>query len=39
MIKKIILTDYPEVMEKKYPDKLIVTRDPSEFISSVDGLR
>jgi DNA-binding transcriptional MerR regulator len=38
MIKKIILTDYPEVMEKKFPDKIIVTRDPSEFIRSVEEL-
>jgi DNA-binding transcriptional MerR regulator len=38
MIKKIILTDYPEAMEKKGLDKLIVTRDPSEFIRSVEDL-
>jgi hypothetical protein len=38
MIKKIILTDYPEEKEKKYQDKLIITRDPYGFIKSVEEL-
>ncbi|MCX6330345.1 MAG: MerR family transcriptional regulator [Bacteroidia bacterium] len=39
MIKKIILTDYPEVMDKKYQDRMSVTRDPDSFIRFVEGLR
>ncbi len=39
MIKKIILTDYPEEKDKKLFEKLIITRDPAEFITAVDGLR
>jgi DNA-binding transcriptional MerR regulator len=38
MIRKIILTDCPESIEKKGPEKLIITRDPSEFIRSVEEL-
>jgi MerR family transcriptional regulator, light-induced transcriptional regulator len=39
MIKKIILTDFPEEKERKQQDKLAVTRDPAGFISCVDNLR
>jgi hypothetical protein len=39
MIKKIILTDSPEVMDKKYQDRMIITRDPYGFIRFVEGLR
>jgi DNA-binding transcriptional MerR regulator len=39
MIKKIILTDSPEVKGKKYDDKLIITHNPSGFINCIEGLR
>ena len=39
MIKKIIFTDSHEENSKKSYDKLIITRDPSEFIKTIDSLR
>jgi MerR family transcriptional regulator, light-induced transcriptional regulator len=39
MIKKIILTDSPEERDKKFQDKLIITRDPAGFIRCIEGLR
>jgi DNA-binding transcriptional MerR regulator len=39
MIKKIILTDFPEDKERKQQDKLVVTRDPAGFISCINSLR
>ena len=39
MIKKIILTDSPEERDKKFQDKLIITKDPAGFIRSIEGLR
>jgi MerR family transcriptional regulator, light-induced transcriptional regulator len=39
MIKKIILTDSPEERDKKFQDKLIITKDPAEFIRCIEGLR
>jgi MerR family transcriptional regulator, light-induced transcriptional regulator len=39
MIKKIILTDFPEFKERKQQDKLVVTRDPAGFISCIESLR
>ncbi|HEY5469069.1 MAG TPA: MerR family transcriptional regulator [Bacteroidales bacterium] len=38
MLKKIILTDSPEESHKKSIDKLIMTKDPSEFIKVIDSL-
>jgi len=38
MIKKIILTDSPEEFSKKSYDKLILTRDPTHFIKTIEGL-
>ena len=38
MIKKIILTDSPEAFSKKSFEKLIITRDPSHFIKTIDSL-
>jgi len=38
MIKKIILTDSPEVIDRKTHDKLIIIRDPTRFIRYFDGL-
>jgi MerR family transcriptional regulator, light-induced transcriptional regulator len=37
-IKKIILTDTPEGIHKKSSDKLISTKDPSEFIKVIESL-
>ncbi len=39
MLKKIILTDSPEEFTKKVYDRLIITKDPSAFISVIDSLR
>ncbi|MCU0461129.1 MAG: MerR family transcriptional regulator [Bacteroidales bacterium] len=39
MIKKIILTDFPDEKERKQQDRLVITRDPSGFISFADSLR
>jgi DNA-binding transcriptional MerR regulator len=39
MLKKIILTDFPDVLGKKSYDKLIVTKDPSHFIKTIESLR
>jgi DNA-binding transcriptional MerR regulator len=38
MIKKIILTDSPEDYSRKSYDKLIVTKDPVQFIKAVESL-
>lgn len=38
-IKKIILTDSPEERDKKFQEKLIITRDPAGFIRCIEGLR
>jgi DNA-binding transcriptional MerR regulator len=37
-LKKIILTDSPEANYKKSIDKLIMTKEPSEFIKVIDSL-
>lgn len=39
VIKKIILTDYPEVQDKKIPDNIIITRNPSEFLKILNLIR
>lgn len=39
LIKKIILTDYPEVPEKRIPENIIITRNPSDFLKVVPALR
>jgi DNA-binding transcriptional MerR regulator len=39
MLKHIILTDSPEEFTKKTYDKLILTKDPAQFIRAVDSLR
>jgi Predicted transcriptional regulators len=39
MIKKIILTDSPEERDKKFQDKLMITKDPAGFIRYIEGLR
>jgi DNA-binding transcriptional MerR regulator len=38
LIKKIILTDYPEPMDKNIPENIIVTRNPSDFIKKITNL-
>ncbi len=37
-IKKIILSDSPLEYEKKLSDKLIISRDPEDFIKCIEGL-
>jgi precorrin-6B methylase 2 len=39
MIKKIIFTDSPEERDKKFQEKLIITKDPAGFIRCIEGLR
>jgi MerR family transcriptional regulator, light-induced transcriptional regulator len=39
MIKKIILTDSPEEFSKKTYDKILMTKDPSDFIKTIESLR
>ena len=38
MIRKIILTDSPEVIDRKVNNKLVAIRDPEGFIRYFDGL-
>ncbi len=39
MIKKIILADSPGILSKKSYDKLIITKDPLQFIKVIDSLQ
>ena len=39
MIKKIIFTDSPEVPDKKVNDRLMMTKDPTDFIRCVEKFR
>jgi hypothetical protein len=38
MLKKIILTDFPEEYNKKSYDKLVITKDPAHFIMTIESL-
>jgi DNA-binding transcriptional MerR regulator len=38
-INKIIFTDYPGVSEKKTPERIIISRDPSDFIEKISLLK
>ncbi|MBA4321913.1 MAG: hypothetical protein C0408_03770 [Odoribacter sp.] len=38
-IKKIVFTDYPGVADKKTPEKIIISRDPSDFIEKISLLK
>jgi DNA-binding transcriptional MerR regulator len=38
-IKKIIFTDYPGVPDRKIPEKIIITRDPADFIRKIPLLK
>ena len=39
LIKKIILTDYPEPHEKRIPENILITRNPEEFRRTISGLK
>jgi DNA-binding transcriptional MerR regulator len=39
IIKKVILTDYPEPVERKNPENVLVARNPSEFLKIVSSIR
>ncbi len=39
MLKKIILTDFPDELSRKSNDKLVITKDPSHFIKTIESLR
>jgi MerR family transcriptional regulator, light-induced transcriptional regulator len=38
LIKKIILTDYPEFFDKKIPENIIITRNPEDFRKEISLL-
>jgi MerR family transcriptional regulator, light-induced transcriptional regulator len=39
LIKKIILTDYPESHEKRIPENIMITRNPEEFRMTIANLK
>jgi MerR family transcriptional regulator, light-induced transcriptional regulator len=39
LIRKIILTDYPDSQEKKIPENIIITRNPEEFRKTISSLK
>lgn len=39
LIKKIILADYPNEYDKKTYEKIIITRDPADFLKRIDSLK
>ncbi|TFG43642.1 MAG: MerR family transcriptional regulator [Bacteroidia bacterium] len=39
LIKKIILTDYPELTEKKIPENILITRSPEDFRKALTTLK
>jgi DNA-binding transcriptional MerR regulator len=39
LIKKIILTDYPESHEKRIPENILITRNPEEFRKTISALK
>jgi hypothetical protein len=39
LIKKILLTDYPESGDTKMPDNILVTKSPGEFLKAVETIR
>jgi DNA-binding transcriptional MerR regulator len=39
LIKKIILTDYPEPHEKRIPENILITRNPEEFRKTISALK
>lgn len=38
-IKKIVFTDYPDIPDKKIPEKIIITKDPTDFIKNISLLK
>lgn len=38
LIKKIILTDFPEAQEKKIPENILITKNPEDFIKAISSL-
>ena len=38
-IKKIIFTDYPGVADKRAPERIILSRDPSDFLKKISFLK
>lgn len=39
LIKKIILTDYPDPLEKKIPENIIITKTPQSFLEFINTLK
>ena len=39
LIRKIILTDFPESNEKRIPENILITRNPEEFRQIVTALK
>lgn len=39
LIKKIILTDYPLINEKKIPENILITRNPEDFRKTISTLK
>jgi DNA-binding transcriptional MerR regulator len=39
LIKKIILTDYPELHEKRIPENILITRNPEDFRKTISSLK
>lgn len=39
LIRKIILTDYPEFQEKKLPENILITRSPEDFRNTISNLK
>jgi len=38
-IKKIIFTDYPDIPDKRTPEKIIISRDPADFVKKISLLK
>lgn len=39
LIRKIILTDYPDSQEKKLPENILITRNPEDFRKTISALK
>jgi DNA-binding transcriptional MerR regulator len=39
LIKRIILTDYPELHEKRIPENILITRNPEDFRKTIANLK